>query len=216
MADGSACAPDLQWQGSGHQRKLCAHCSVGIDSLVQAPLAMLSILAENVGGSWDLSNQFVRTHEGQVRVPTYDGFEPASAKASASMRRVRGRDTSLELALRRALWKRGLRYRLHVASLPGTPDIVFPTERIAVFCDGDFWHGRDWPSRRDKLARGSNPDYWIPKIKANRRRDRRVDRLLAALQWRGVRVWESEMRREPERVANRIARVLARARQNQR
>ena len=153
---------------------------------------------------------------GQVRVPRYDSFEPASAKASASMRHVRGRDTSLELALRRALWKRGLRYRLHVASLPGTPDIVFPTERIAVFCDGDFWHGRDWPSRRDKLARGSNPDYWIPKIKGNRRRDRRVDRLLVALRWRGVRVWESAIRRDPERVANRIARVLARARQNQR
>jgi DNA mismatch endonuclease (patch repair protein) len=180
---------------------------------------MLSFLAENVGGFWipHPVQEESRAHLwDRVRVPRYDRFEPASARASDSMRRVRGRDTSVELALRRALWKRGLRYRLHAAGLPGTPDIVFPTERVAVFCDGDFWHGRDWVRRRAKLARGSNSEYWIPKIKANRRRDRRVDRLLAALQWRCVRVWESEIRREPGRVASRIARVLARARQSQR
>jgi len=151
-----------------------------------------------------------------MRVPRYDRFEPASARTSASMRRVRGRDTSVELALRRALSKRGLRYRLHAMDLPGKPDIVFPKEKVAVFCDGDFWHGRDWAKRRTKLAQGSNPEYWIPKINANRRRDRRVDKLLAALQWRGIRIWESEIRGDSERVASRIARILARVRQRRR
>jgi DNA mismatch endonuclease, patch repair protein len=146
---------------------------------------------------------------GQMRVPRYDRFEPASARASASMRRVRGWDTSVELALRRALWRRGLRYRLHAVGLPGKPDIIFPTEKVAVFCDGDFWHGRDWPKRRARLARGSNPEYWIPKIKANRIRDRRVDKRLAASQWRGIRVWESDIREDAEKVARRIERILA-------
>src|SRR5262245_10843959 len=99
------------------------------------------------------------------------------------MRRNTSRNTRPELLLRRALWELGARYRLHLDNLPGRPDIVFPSAKVAVFCDGDFWHGRNWQARRRRLAHGSNADYWIPKILANRARDRRVSRQLSDLGW---------------------------------
>jgi DNA mismatch endonuclease (patch repair protein) len=122
------------------------------------------------------------------------------------MRRNTRRNTQPELLLRRALWRLGARYRLHFATLPGRPDLVFPSAKLAVFCDGDFWHGRGWQARRRRLARGANAAYWIPKILANRARDRRVSRQLTALGWRVARVWESEILRDPHVVALRLTR----------
>ena len=87
--------------------------------------------------------------------PRYVGLRPASAKASRiASASSRKRDTECEMALRRALWQRGLRYRLAVRDLPGRPDIVFARERVLVFCDGDFWHGRNLAARVRKLALG--------------------------------------------------------------
>jgi DNA mismatch endonuclease (patch repair protein) len=91
----------------------------------------------------------------------------------------------------------GLRYRKHVLSLPGKPDIVFVRARVAVFCDGDFWHGRDWRSLRVKLKRRANPDYWIPKIRSNIERDRRNERLLAEDGWLVIRLWETDVLSSP-------------------
>jgi len=87
----------------------------------------------------------------------------------------------------------GLRFKKNVTTLLGTPDIVFPSHRVAVFCDGDFWHGRYWTTRRRRLSSGTNADYWIKKIEANRRRDSMVSRRLKLGGWRVVRVWESEI-----------------------
>ena len=105
--------------------------------------------------------------------PRYSSFRPSSESASRIKRSVRSRDTKPELLLRRALWAKGLRYRLHRKDLPGKPDIVFPRQKVAVFCDGDFWHGRDWPALKQKLCRRANPDYWIPKIQSNIEHDTR-------------------------------------------
>lgn len=106
----------------------------------------------------------------------------------------------------------GLRYRLHPADLAGRPDIVFRSARIAVFCDGDFWHGRNWRSRRRKLARGANSEYWIAKIRANIDRDRARDRTLRRGGWTVVRVWESQIKLETESVAEAIAAAVWKAR----
>src|SRR5215469_16746998 len=91
---------------------------------------------------------------------------------SAIMRKVRGRDTTPELRLRQALWARGLRYRVEADNLPGKPDIVFPTARLAVFVDGDFWHGAQWRKRRkaslEEQFTRSKPEsraYWLTKIR---------------------------------------------------
>src|SRR6266446_6323651 len=100
--------------------------------------------------------------------PSYKGLRPASAHATMAARgSSKKTNTRCEVALRRALWAAGFRYRKNVSDLPGRPDIVFLRARIAVFCDGDFWHGRDWESRRQKLGRGTNSAYWLAKIQAN-------------------------------------------------
>jgi DNA mismatch endonuclease, patch repair protein len=91
--------------------------------------------------------------------PSYKGFEPASEVASRTKRANRPRDSAHELLLRRTIWRMGLRYRKHVAMLPGSPDLVFFAARVVVFCDGDFWHGRDWHSLKSKLERRHNAPY---------------------------------------------------------
>jgi DNA mismatch endonuclease (patch repair protein) len=93
--------------------------------------------------------------------------------ASHTKRRNKARSTEVAFALRRQPWSLGLRYRSHAKDLPGKPDIVFRRQRLAVFVDGDFWHGRDWEARRRKLAAGHNASYWLAKIGYNRERDRR-------------------------------------------
>jgi len=117
-----------------------------------------------------------------------------------------------ERLLRLVLRRLGLRYRMNVPTLPGKPDIVFPKERVAVFCDGDFWHGRNWRTLSRKLQKGTNPSYWAEKIKSNRSRDRRVVRLLKKDGWTVIRTWETDIRRDPERVACIVERLVQRSR----
>lgn len=93
-------------------------------------------------------------------------------------------------------------------ALPGRPDLVVASAKVAIFCDGDFWHGRHWSKRRAKLAAGWNADYWVAKIERNRRRDRSVRSALRRRGWRVIRVWESDVRRSPSIVAQQILRVL--------
>ena len=141
-------------------------------------------------------------------VPRYDEYRASSRTAAEIKRRVRHKDTKAELALRRALWAHGLRYRLHAQDLPGQPDIIFRRKKVAVFCDGDFWHGRDWPSLRAKLARRANPDYWIAKIGSNIERDVRISRELRSLGWRVIRLWETDILRQPEEAVAVVADAL--------
>src|SRR5438045_941326 len=88
--------------------------------------------------------------------PSFLGFVSSAVAASRSKSVVRKRDTRPELLLRSALWRLRLRYRVDVGRLHGRPDIVFVAARVVVFCDGDFWHGKDWPTRQRKLRQGSN------------------------------------------------------------
>lgn len=120
----------------------------------------------------------------------------------------RSSDTAHECLLRTLLWRRGLRYRKNVRALPGKPDIVFSAARVAVFCDGDFWHGRNWQLLSRKLRAGTNASYWIPKIKANRNRDRRTARLLEREGWIVIRFWETDIHDDPERVARAIEKLV--------
>ncbi|MGP1309710.1 MAG: very short patch repair endonuclease [Phycisphaerales bacterium] len=112
-----------------------------------------------------------------------------SAQRSETMRRVRGKDTSCELALRRELHRRGLRYRLH-ARLPGKPDLVFVSARVAVFVDGCFWHGCPQHCR----VPATNREYWRRKIARNAERDKAASKALRAEGWRVIRVWEHRVK----------------------
>jgi DNA mismatch endonuclease (patch repair protein) len=110
--------------------------------------------------------------------------------------------------LRRALWKLGLRYRVDARDLPGRPDILFVRARVAVFCDGDFWHGRDLKQRVKKLARGHNAPYWVAKIQSNVARDRCHDAALANEGWLVLRFWEGDILRDASALAAAIAEVV--------
>lgn len=140
-----------------------------------------------------------------MKVPRYSQFTPASKLASEIKKKNHARDTRAEILLRRELWHRGLRYRLHDPRLPGKPDIIFPRAKLAVFVDGDFWHGRNWPQRQTHLARGANARYWIAKIEANIQRDRRVSEQLRRMGWTVIRVWETDVLKSATTCADKIA-----------
>src|SRR5258708_39840100 len=98
------------------------------------------------------------------RTPSFEGLSSASLVASRIKKATRNKNTRPELVLGRCLWQLGLRYRKNVRTLPGAPDVVFFRARVAVFCDGDFWHGNNWKRLRVQLKKRHNAHYWIAKI----------------------------------------------------
>lgn len=144
-----------------------------------------------------------------MTAPSYKGLSPASHLASKAARASsRKQNTKPELLLRRALWQAGYRYRKNVATLPGKPDIVFKGTRLAVFIDGDFWHGRDWNERRARLARGHNASYWVAKIERNMTRDCEVDVALRNAGWRVLRVWEGQITQDVKSAVDQVEQHL--------
>jgi DNA mismatch endonuclease (patch repair protein) len=141
--------------------------------------------------------------------PSFDGLHPASEKATAAARGASTKsNTRCELVLRRELWRRGLRYRLNHPGLVGRPDIVFTKQRVVVFCDGDFWHGRDLDKRLLKLAKGHNATYWLAKLQRNLERDSRQTGALEASGWMVLRFWETDIIRRANHVADQIFALL--------
>ncbi|MEQ5840448.1 very short patch repair endonuclease [Paraburkholderia acidicola] len=124
---------------------------------------------------------------------------------STRMSRVRQHGTDVELRLRRALWRAGLRYRITAAkALAGRPDIVFPTAKVAVFVDGCFWHGCPTHGTKPK----TNARFWDEKINRNRARDVLVDSKLAEAGWHVIRLWEHEVKKELEHCVKRVSLAL--------
>ena len=113
-----------------------------------------------------------------------------------NMQHIRSKDTSIEIKLRKALWHEGIRYRKNYKALPGKPDIAITKYRIAIFCDSEFFHGKDWDSLQEKLKKGKNPDYWIAKISRNIERDQLKDRELRALGWLPLHFWGKEITKD--------------------
>jgi DNA mismatch endonuclease (patch repair protein) len=133
---------------------------------------------------------------------------------SLCMSRVRTADTDIETVVSASLRKRGLRFRKHVRELAGTPDLVFSAARVAVFIDGDFWHGYRFPTWRASMSR-----FWQEKIERNRARDRRNFARLRRLGWTVIRLWQHEIRTNPVACVDRIVsavRVYPASRHDQR
>ncbi|MBQ8084748.1 MAG: very short patch repair endonuclease [Lachnospiraceae bacterium] len=114
-----------------------------------------------------------------------------------AMQNIHSKDTSIEMVLRSALWSKGYRYRKNYKELPGKPDIAMTKYRIAIFCDGEFFHGKDWEVLRPQLQRGKNGDYWISKISRNRERDDEINKKLLFLGWTVIRFWGNEIKKNP-------------------
>ncbi len=118
---------------------------------------------------------------------------------SRAMSNVKTKDGRLERIVRSALHKRGFRFRKHIKNLPGTPDIVFPKAKIAVFIDGDFWHGFRFPEWEYKLT-----EFWRNKIITNRKRDQKNFRKLRRMGWRVLRIWQHEIEKNTESCVMKI------------
>lgn len=128
------------------------------------------------------------------------------------MAKVQSKDSKAELALRRELHRRGVRYRLHARDVYGCPDIVIRKYKLAVFVDGDMWHGNE--HRRRGLDRledlyPTRTEWWVAKIERNIARDAQVNKRLAEEGWTVMRMWESSILSDPESAAGAVMRVLA-------
>lgn len=119
------------------------------------------------------------------------------------MGRIKGKNTRPELAIAKALIAGGWAFETHARDLPGRPDIVFRMHRVAVFVDGDFWHGWRFPVWRDKLS-----EKWELKIEGNRRRDARNHRRLRRMKWKVVRLWEHKIENDVEACVSSIVTAL--------
>lgn len=122
-----------------------------------------------------------------------------------NMQAVKNKDTDIELALRRELWSRGMRYRKNAKDVTGKPDIVFKRKRIAVFCDSEFWHGYDWENKKYEIK--SRQEFWFPKIERNMQRDREVTQALQDDGWIVLRFWGKEIKSDIKTCADTIQRV---------
>jgi DNA mismatch endonuclease (patch repair protein) len=132
------------------------------------------------------------------------------AVTSRIMRTIRNHNTKPELTLRRELHRRGLRYRVQTRVL-GRPDLVFPTPKVAVFVDGDYWHGNTWRIRgaeslESYFVARANSSFWLEKIRANIARDKHVTHRLRSEGWDVIRVWESDLAADPLACANHVER----------
>ena len=115
-----------------------------------------------------------------------------------NMVNIKGKNTSIELCLRKALWNRGIRYRKNYNKLPGKPDIAITKYKIAVFCDSEFFHGKDWEVLKPRLEAGNNAEYWVPKLSRNRERDEEVNKELLFLGWTVIRFWGKEIKKNTD------------------
>ena len=130
-----------------------------------------------------------------------------SPEISKRMSNVHLKESKAEITLAKELWKRGFRYRKNYRNLPGSPDIAILRYNIAVFVDGEFWHGKDWNQRKDRLK--SNREYWIEKIEENIARDKRNDLLLAEMGWIPIHFWEKEVKKDLGSCIDRIIDMIS-------
>jgi DNA mismatch endonuclease (patch repair protein) len=142
--------------------------------------------------------------DNKIKVPRFNeesGFY-TTKKRSKIMSKIRGKNTKPELLLRKALWAKGVRYRINSKKLPGKPDVSIQKYKLAIFIDGEFWHGYNWEERKETIK--SNRRFWIPKIERNMQRDREVNSELKNLGYTIFRFWEHEVKKELKKCVNDI------------
>ena len=114
-------------------------------------------------------------------------------KRSWNMSRVHSKDTSVEVKVRKYLFSKGFRYRKNVSALPGKPDIALTKYKIAIFCDSEFFHGKDWEVLKPRLENSNNSEYWIKKISRNMERDNEINKQLLFMGWTVIRFWGKDI-----------------------
>lgn len=115
-----------------------------------------------------------------------------------NMQSIKGKNTSIERILRKALWNKGYHYRKNYKVLPGKPDIALTKYKIAIFCDGEFFHGKDWEVLKPRLEKSNNGEYWINKINRNRERDDAINKQLLYEGWTVIRFWGKDIQKKTD------------------
>lgn len=115
-----------------------------------------------------------------------------------NMQNIKSKNTKIEIILRKALWKKGFRYRKNDIRLPGKPDIVMPKYKIVIFCDSEFFHGKDWDTLKIRLKNSNNEEYWIKKISRNRERDDEINKRLSFEGWTVLRFWGEDIKKHTD------------------
>ena len=123
-----------------------------------------------------------------------------------NMSHNRSRDTSIEILLRKALWREGIRYRKNFKKLPGSPDIAITKFKIAIFCDGEFWHGKNWDKNQESLK--TNRHYWVSKIERNIMRDNKNEKELENMGWIVLRFWGNAITKNLESCVTEIKETI--------
>ena len=138
-----------------------------------------------------------------MKHPKHYDTDEATSKRMSKVKLKKGK---AEMLLAKALWHKGYRYRLNWKRLPGSPDIAILKYHVAIFVDGEFWHGQDWENKKHKLKR--NKEYWVEKIEENISRDQKVDRELRAMDWEPVHFWSKEVEKNLEECVSAIAELI--------
>ena len=149
-------------------------------------------------------NCTMKYDEEKIKVSRFNeesGFY-TTKKRSKIMSKIPGKNTKPELLFRKGLWKKGIRYRVDSTKLPGKPDVSNQKYKLAIFIDGEFWHGYDWPERKETLK--SNRAFWIPKIERNMQRDREVNKQLKEMGFTVFRFWTNEIKTNLDKCINDI------------
>ncbi|WP_370390552.1 very short patch repair endonuclease [uncultured Winogradskyella sp.] len=142
--------------------------------------------------------------EEKIKVPRFNeasGFY-TTKKRSKIMSKIRGKNSKPELRFRKALWAKGVRYRVYTKQLPGRPDISIKKYKLAIFIDGAYWHGYNWDERKTKIK--TNRAFWIPKIERNIQRDQEVNRQLEDMGFTVFRFWEHEIKNNLDTCINDV------------
>ncbi len=140
----------------------------------------------------------------RIKVPRFEesaGFYTSPAR-SYLMSKIKGKHSKPEMVLRRALWAKHIRFRIHDNKLPGRPDIAIKKYKLAIFVDGEFWHGFDWKNRREQIK--SNRLFWIPKIERNIQKDVKVNQSLRDMGYTVFRFWSQDILKNLPKVTNQI------------
>lgn len=130
-----------------------------------------------------------------------------SKERSDIMKKIRSSGTKPEVSFGKILWRKGYRYKKNYKKLPGKPDFAFIKQQLAVFIDGEFWHGFNWEVKKMKIT--AHRDYWIPKIEKNIKRDQYYNKCLKKMGWKVMRFWEKEVEKNPKKCVKKIEMFLS-------
>ncbi|TCD10496.1 very short patch repair endonuclease [Pedobacter frigidisoli] len=140
----------------------------------------------------------------EIKVPRFEesaGFY-TTVQRSRTMSKIKGKNSIPELKLRKALWAKNVRFRIHPKGFQGKPDLIINKYRLAIFVDGDFWHGYEWEERKSSLKK--NTGFWIPKIERNMQRDRQINEVLSAKGYTVMRFWEHQVKENLAKCVNQV------------